>query len=186
MPGLIESLMQKKMAQGEGPGEDESSMYEGAESQEDMMEPPEEMDDGEFTPAQQSAIDKFEAATLKVLYDEQGGAAENVVAALQSATDLTQTLADLSYNLTQALDERSGGLLDGEIDVVVASDVLGQVAEIGQTVGLEIKGPEIAKATQLMLQRYMEESGVDPSEASGILGMDPMMIGQALNEDEGM
>lgn len=198
MAGLIESLMQKKMAQGEGPGKDESAMHEGVEGagyegQEDMLEGEEPegpeaegMDDGDFTPEQQANIDKFEAATLKVLYDEQGGAAENVVNALQSSEDLAQTLATLSYDMTQILDERSGNLLDGEIDVVVATEVLGQIAEIGQTAGMEIRGPEIAKATQLMLQRYMEENGIDPSQANSILAMDPMAVGDALNQDEGM
>lgn len=196
MAGLIESLMQKKMAQGEGPGEDESAMHEGAEGaeyegQEDMLEGEEPegsegMDDGDFTPEQQANIDKFEAATLKVLYDEQGGAADDVVRSLQSSPDVAQTLATLSYDMTQILDERSGNLLDGEIDVVVATEVLGQIAEIGQTAGMEIRGPEIAKATQLMLQRYMEESGIEPSQASSILGMDAMAVGDALNQDEGM
>ncbi len=168
MQGLIASKMQAPA--GGMPGEEpvDESMV-GAED--------------DFTPQELDTIEKFKQATLTALYAKDGEIAKNLLTAIESTDDIPSVLANMAYDFTQMLDEKSRSQLTEDIAPVVAADVLGQMAEIAEAGGQPMRSKDLAKATQIMLQRYLEENGMSPEEASGMLQGDPEEMGRALDQD---
>lgn len=174
MPGLIE-----KMMAAQGMSGSESEDYEEPEEQE------EEFDDSDFTPQQLDTIETFKQATLAVLYDKDGNTAKNILDTLMAATNKAEAMANLAYDTTELLDEKSKNQLTPEIAPTVAAEVLGEIAEIAQTAEMPVGSRDIAEATKIMLQRYMEENGVPPEEAMAMFqNGDADEIGRAVDQDE--
>jgi hypothetical protein len=60
-------------------------------------------------------------------------------------------------------DEAVDGIPEESL-VGFAADVLGEVADIAEAAGLQVKGAQIAKAVQMMLIRFVTEQGLDPTQ----------------------
>lgn len=140
-----------------------------------------EDDGGELTPEQEKDLRTFSIACTKALVGE-GGVVDNVVSSLKGAQDVPQALADLAYQITAMLDEKSGGLLDEELMIPAGADVLGQLAEAAQAAKVPVRGKDIAQATRLMLERFLSENGVPKEQVKGLFdSVDGDQIGGSID-----
>lgn len=164
MAGLIQQQMQQPGSAGdeqmerepvEGQGPDGSAMHEGMEG-----EAPEANDDSavENNPLYQKAI----TFAYEALY--QNKAAKDVARQLQSAQDLSSGMADVAYNITSIIDEKTNGDLPDEMIAPLAMQVLQEVTEIAQAAGLDPQPEDIALAFKTMILRYLQEQGVDTTQ----------------------
>ena len=81
-------------------------------------------------------------------------------------------------------DERTQGSIPDEQLVPFAAEVLGEVADIAQATGIEVKGATIAKAMQMMLVRYVTEQGMDPTQLQAAMAkVDPEALGAKLDKE---
>lgn len=130
---------------------------------------------------QQETLKKFSLACAKALYDKKG-VAKKIARAIKSNPKPAQGLADFAYNLTTMLDEKSGGMIDDELLAVAAADVLGQIVEIAHAAGVPATGVVVAEAIQIMLRRFMEETGASPDEVDKVMqNATPEKVGQMID-----
>lgn len=108
--------------------------------------------------------DKFLAAAKVTLF-QKGGLAETIGKELIDADDPVAVLADQTYNLVAALDERSGGMLPDELLAPAAADVLGMIVEIAKHAGVKLSKEDVGAAMTTMIKRYMSESGQEGPQA---------------------
>lgn len=142
------------------------------------------MSEEKLSPEQEAELKKFSLACSKVLFTE-GGVVDKVVQTLQGG-DIPTTLANMAYDITKMIDEKAGGVLDEELIVPAAADVLGQIAEAAQVAKIPVKGREIAMATRIMLERYMTEQGEDPQQVKGMFdNVNHDEIGNSIDRNQG-
>lgn len=121
---------------------------------------------------------------LSKLYEE--GAAEGIGQALGAAPDLAQGLAEQSMALVDAMEQATGGSVPDEEAMAFVMDIVQEVVEIGQSVGLPIKNADIAKAVSEVLAQVVENLGGDSSGIRAEMAqMNPDEIGAALDAEEG-
>lgn len=158
--------------------QEESTESPDAEKQEDAQEPDEQgAQDGSSDPNYQAAM----KLAMEVLYKQ--GAARDVAKSLASGHDPVETLANTAYEMVTVIDEKTNGSVPDELLVSLATQILSEVAEIGEAAGLKIDGDTIAQAMQQMLIRYLTEHGVDPSQLQQAMGqVDTKEVGSALDK----
>lgn len=109
------------------------------------------------------------------------GAAKQLAAAVRTAPSPAQGLADAAYKMTQIVDEQTGGEIPENLIGVLACQLLGEVAEIANAAGVKVASKEIAEATRLMLEMYLDEAGADPAQTQQIkqqmASMSPDQVG---------
>ena len=125
--------------------------------------PTEEMDEGEgpdpdTDPNYTTAL-KF---AMQALYEN--GAAEGVAKSLRSARDPVEGLASTAYEITSIVDERTEGAVPDELFALLATKILGEVADIGEAAGVKYKPSDIALALKTMILRYLGEQGMDTTQ----------------------
>ncbi len=115
---------------------------------------------------------------MTALY-KQGGA-KQLAAALRSAGDNpAQAMADAAYQMMQIIDEKTGGDIPDEELVPLATEVLTEVAEVGEAAGLQIDGATIAEAMKAMLVRFVREQGGDTAQLEQAMNqIDPATFNQ--------
>jgi hypothetical protein len=163
MAGLIQQSMKGSAADEEmeqepveGTGPDGSAQHEGMEG-----EPPEANDNSsapEYSPMFQKAL----TFAYEALY--KNGAASDVAKQLKSAQGLADGMADVAYNITGIVDERTDGELPDELIAPVAMSVLQEVSEIAEAAHLDPQPEDIATAFKTMILRYLGEQGVDTTQ----------------------
>ena len=133
----------------------------------------------ESNPAYQAAM----KIAMQALYG--AGGAKDVAKAIQSASDPAEGLADTAYEMVSIADEKTQGQVPDELLVSLATEILGEVADIAQAAGIEVKGAMIATAMRSMLLRYVTEQGMDASQLQQAMAdMDPQALGAALDKME--
>lgn len=105
------------------------------------------------------AVDKFMYVVESVLSDEKGGLTQSLGETLAKAKDLPTALANAAYDMVASIDEKTGGMLGDEDLPGVAAETLSKMAEIAEAAGMEITSATVARATSLMLARFLEENG---------------------------
>jgi len=76
-----------------------------------------------------------------------------------------EALATTTYNLLEAVLTKLGGKVPIETIPSIGIQCLSIMAELGESGGAhEVSQQLVGQATQLMLQRFMKESGIDPNE----------------------
>lgn len=125
------------------------------------------------------AYDRAMEIARQALYGKE--AARNVAKALKAAPDPVEALANTAYEMVAIADEATEGQVPDEELVALASEILGEVADIATAAGIEVKGATIAKAMQMMLVRYVSEQGMDPTQLQQAMAqVDPEQLGAEL------
>jgi hypothetical protein len=115
---------------------------------------------------------------LSVLYKE--GAAKHVAEQLRTAKDKVDALADVAYEITRVVDERTQGAVPRELIGLLAMAILNEVMDIGEAAKMGIAPADAAGAFKQMILRYLGENGVDTSQLQqGMDKIDPSMFGGA-------
>jgi hypothetical protein len=129
-----------------------------------------------------AAYDKAIGIVREALYGKE--AARDVAKAMQSANDPAEGLATTAYEMVAVADEATEGMVPDEMLVPLASEVLGEVADIAIAAGIEVRGATIAKAMQSMILRYVTEQGMDPTQLREAMAqVDQEQLGATLDAE---
>lgn len=114
---------------------------------------------------------------LKVLYESN--AAGDIAKQLRAAKDKQDALANIAYEITTVVDERTDGQVPRELIGLLAMAILNEIVDIGQAAKMEIQPQDAAGAFKDMLLRYLGENGVDTSQLQqGMDKIDPAVFSQ--------
>lgn len=146
--------------QGQGP--DGSVQHESAEGEVDTN-----------NPAFKAAIDY----AMKVLYEQQ--AAKDVSTSLKSAPSTSEGMADVAYNISSIVDEKTNGEVPDELIMLLGMKILEEVADIAEASGLKPSNQDVAEAFKLMLLRFLQEQGMDTTQLQQAMDqIDPSVYDQ--------
>jgi hypothetical protein len=163
MEGLVANQMQN--AQGMPP-----EMEMGAA--------PDETEVDENDPTFQQAL----ALAMESLYSNE--AAMDVSQQLKSAQNLQDALANVSYDITVVIDERTNSDVPDELLVPLAMKVLEEVVEIAEASGLSPTPQDVALAFKQMILRFLQEQGVDTSQLDQAMNeVDPSVFSKIAEEN---
>lgn len=181
MAGLIQKQMMGK-SQGdeqneqepvEGTGPDGSAQHEGMEG-----EAPEANDQsGEANADSNPAFKQAVAFAMQVLYEQQ--AAKDVSTSLKSAPSVAQGMADVAYNISSIVDEKTNGAVPDELLMLLGMKILEEIADIAEASGLHPSNQDVADAFKQMLLRFLQENGMDTSQLQQAMDqIDPSVYDQ--------
>lgn len=163
MAGLIQQNMkgseadeQMEQEPVEGKGPDGSAMHEKMEG-----EAP-ESNDTSGAPEDSPIFQKAMTLAYEALYKNE--AAKDVAKQLKAAQGISDGMADVAYNITSVVDERTDGEIPDELIAPVAMAVLQEVSEIAEAAGLDPQPEDIATAFKTMILRYLGEQGIDTTQ----------------------
>ncbi|WP_445012163.1 hypothetical protein [Vreelandella stevensii] len=183
MPGLLNSQMQPP--QGMPP---EQAAPQGAPpptTPPDQIPPDEGMGEpDENHPAFQAAIQMGNTA----LYQE--GAADNIHKQLLATDDPVNEMANIAYEITAIMDERTEGQVPDELLILLGTVMLNEVADIAIASGIELMPADLANAMKTMILRYVGEMGHDTQELQAAMDAIPpeqfnQMAGDMVAEPQG-
>jgi hypothetical protein len=120
-----------------------------------------EQEEGEVDEDNPALQDALQFA-YEILYGQD--AAKDISKQLKSASSVSDGMADIAYNITSIVDEKTNGSVPDELLVPMAMDVLEEVAEIADASGLNPAPEDIAGAFKTMILRYLGEQGVDTTQ----------------------
>jgi hypothetical protein len=123
---------------------------------------PETEEGGEQPDESSPAFQQAMTYAYKALYESQ--AAKDVAQQLKAAQSLADGMAEVAYNITSIVDERTDGQVPDELLVPLAMQVLEEVGEVAQAAGLEPQPEDVAAAFKTMILRYLGEQGVDTTQ----------------------
>lgn len=184
MAGLIQQQIQGASAGNEqneqepieGTGLDGSAMHEGMEG-----EQPEAGDASGSDPESNPVFQKAMTFAYDALYSKQ--AAKDVANQLKAAGSLPDGLADVAYNITSIIDEKTNGEVPDELIVPLAMNVLEEVSEIADAAGLNPQPEDVAVAFKTMILRYLGEQGVDTTQLQQAMDqVDPSAFRQSAEQ----
>lgn len=140
------------------------------------MEVPEDSVD-ENDPAFGAAME----LAMKALYE--GGAAKDVAAQLKSSPSTVEGLANVAYEMTSVVDERTDGQVPDELIVILGASILQEVADIAEAAGMKPSAQDVAEAFKQMLLRFLGEQGVDTTQLQQAMDeVDPAAFNQVADE----
>lgn len=114
---------------------------------------------------------------MRVLYEQK--AAGDVAEQLRAAKDKTDALANIAYDITKTVDERTDGTVPRELIGLLAMAILKEVIDIGQTAKMDITPQDAAGAFKAMILRYLGEHGIDTSQLRQAMDkVDPAIFSQ--------
>jgi hypothetical protein len=156
---------------------EDPAMMEGAMPEEMMAEDMEMEDDNEpldeDNPVFQSAL-QF---AMSALYENE--AAREVAQGLREAPDPVAGLADTAYEIVSIADERLDGEVPDDLIILLAINILQEVAEIGEAAGVDVSPTNVAEAFKQMLLRFLGENGMNTAELEQAMAeVDPSMFNQ--------
>jgi len=99
---------------------------------------------------------------MSVLYEQN--AADDVAKQLSAGQDKVEALANIAYEITTTVDERTEGRVPDELVALLGMAILKEVLDIAEALKLGVTPAEAAGAFKLMLLRYLGENGVDTSQ----------------------
>ena len=181
MAGLIQESMGAEAPQQAAPGmmppEDQAMMQQAGGA---MMEEPESDEPlDEENPGFKAAL----KIVLQGLYE--AGAAEDVLAAINSAPDRVEGLASTTYEMIAVATENSEPEIDAEYLPLLGITVLGEIAEIAEAGGNPFKASELAQALKQMVLRMLQEAGADTAELQAAMEqVDPSAFDAAAEAPE--
>lgn len=167
----------------EGAGPDGSAQHEQMEG-----EAPEQNDaspsQGDSDPNTNQAYQQAISLAMESLYGKE--AAKNVAKSLRGAPSVVEGLANTAYEITSILDERTNGKVPDELLVLLATNVLEEVADIADAAGLKVSPADAALALKQMILRFLGEQGVDTTQLQQAMDqVDPEEFNRAANEQGG-
>jgi hypothetical protein len=179
MAGLIQEQMMGDPAAGAPMPEDEMNTGMGMDmgmGEDPMMDDDEELDTED--PAFQAAVQY----AMQALYENE--AARDVAQSLESAPSPVEGLANVSYEITALVDERTDGEVPDELLVLLATTIMEEVADIGEAAGIDYQPAEIAEAFKMVILRFLQENGANTAELEQAMAqVDPSVFEQAANAE---
>ncbi len=148
----------------------------------DQGMPPQEAPESEVSendPNFQAAIQY----AMQVLYEK--GAAKDIAAQVRAAQgNPVEGIADIAYEITSVVDEKTEGAVPDELLVPLAMQILEEVVEISEAAGIKLAPADVAGAFKQMILRYLGEQGVDTTELQQAMDqVDPSVFEQAQAEE---
>jgi len=113
------------------------------------------------SPEYQQTLQRIALAAAKAL--RQPSVVREIAAAVQS-DDPASAIGNIAYDMTNALDERSGASIPEDVLPGAALTVLGLISEIA-----DLDEPVVIDATKTMMVRLLQEAGADPQEMAQAL-----------------
>jgi len=107
----------------------------------------------------------FEAAVdfaMTVLYEKE--AAKDIAKQIKSAPNVSEGLANIAYDVTSIVDERTDGKVPDDLLGVLGMTILSEVAEIAEAAGVEPSDKDVADAFKTMILRFLGEQGMDTTQ----------------------
>lgn len=99
---------------------------------------------------------------MQVLYEQN--AADDVAKQLAAGQDKVESLANIAYEITSVVDEKTEGNVPRELIALLAMAILNEVIDIAQATKMDITPADAAGAFKQMLLRYLGENGVDTTQ----------------------
>lgn len=99
---------------------------------------------------------------MQALYEN--GGAEGVAQSLRAGGNPVESLANTAYDITGIVEERTDGAVPDELFALLATNILEEVADIGEAAGLDYKPSDVALALKQMILRYLGEQGMDTTQ----------------------
>ena len=175
MAGLIQ---QKMAAGGAAPQEAMPPMPAEEQMPADAMAQGEDEGPTEDDPTFQTAV-QF---AMEALYSKE--AAKDISKQLKAAPGLVDGMANIAYDITSVVDERTDGNVPDELLVPLAMKILEEVVEIADATGLDPQPEDVALAFKQMILRYLQEQGVDTTQLDQAMSqVDPTVFRQAAEEN---
>jgi hypothetical protein len=100
--------------------------------------------------------------SMHVLYEQD--AAGDIAKQLKTAKDKTEGLANIAYDITSTVDEKTQGQVPREMIALLAMAILKEVIDIAEAIKMDIKPIDAANAFKQMLLRFLGENGVDTTQ----------------------
>lgn len=189
MPGLINAQMQAPQGVTSDGMPPEQVPPQGAPAQavpQAQMPPDDGMDaePDENNPAFQAAVEMGNTA----LYED--GAADNIHQQLLVTDDPVNEMANIAYEITAIMDERTEGQVPDELLILLGTVMLNEVADIAIASGIELMPADLANAMKIMILRYVGEMGHDTRELQAAMdAISPeqfnQMAGDMVTEPQG-
>lgn len=99
---------------------------------------------------------------MSVLYEQN--AADDVAKQLKAGQDKVDTLANIAYEITTTVDEKTEGQVPDDLIALLGMAILNEVIDIAEALKLGVTPVEAAGAFKQMLLRYLGENGVDTTQ----------------------
>jgi hypothetical protein len=143
-----------------------------------QMQPGQEDQGGEEVDERNPEFISAMKFALKVLY--QSGAADDIAKQLRASKNKQEGLANVAYEITTVVDERTDGKVPRELIGLLAMAILNEIVDIAEAAKMDIQPQDAAGAFKDMLLRYLGENGVDTSQLQqGMDQIDPAVFSQA-------
>jgi len=114
---------------------------------------------------------------LQVLYEK--GAAKDVAEQVRAGKDKVETMANIAYEITNTVDERTDGKVPREMIGLLAMAILKEVTDIASAAKVDLSPVDAANAFKMMLLRYLGENGVNTSKLQQAMDqVDPSVFTQ--------
>ena len=114
---------------------------------------------------------------LQVLYEK--GAAKDVAEQVRAGKDKVESMANIAYEITSTVDERTEGKVPREMIGLLAMAILKEVTDIASAAKVDMSPVDAANAFKMMLLRYLGENGVDTSQLQQAMDqVDPSVFTQ--------
>lgn len=96
---------------------------------------------------------------LQVLYEQ--GAAKDVAKQLRAGNNKVEDMANIAYEITSTVDERTDGKVPRDLIALLAMAILKEVIDIASAAQIDASPVDAANAFKTMLLRYLGENGVN-------------------------
>jgi hypothetical protein len=83
---------------------------------------------------------------------------------LRSGTDKVESLANIAYEITSIVDEKTNGEVPRELIALLAMAILNEIIDIAEAAKMGVTPADAAGAFKQMLLRYLGENGVDTTQ----------------------
>ena len=178
MAGLIQQEMGGAPANGAPPQDQMPPAQQGGQMP--MDDEASEADaPGEDDPAFQQAL----TYAYEVLYKNE--AAKDIAKQIKAAPSVAEGMADIAYNITSIIDEKTNGDVPDEMLIPLAMNVLEEVGEIAGAAGMEPAPEDVAAAFKTMILRYLQDQGMDTSQLQQAMDkVDPSVFRQAAEQED--
>jgi hypothetical protein len=114
---------------------------------------------------------------LQVLYEK--GAAKDVAEQVRAGKDKVESMANIAYEITSTVDERTDGKVPRELIGLLAMAILKEVTDIASAAKVDMSPVDAANAFKMMLLRYLGENGVETSKLQQAMDqVDPAVFTQ--------
>lgn len=114
---------------------------------------------------------------LQVLYEQ--GAAKDIAEQIRAGQDKVDTMANVAYEITSTVDERTDGKVPRELIALLAMAILKEVIDIAKAAKVDSSPLDAANAFKTMLLRYLGENGVETSKLQQAMDqVDPSVFTQ--------